>query len=133
MTRKDYRNEQLILQNFSYGELACADFRDTILFCCDFRGAHLYRANFSNAVLVTCNFSGACLTEADFRVRSQRTCSFGNANLDGVIWPSAPDSIGNIDCFYNARSPFLQCAINPSGSCDSCPDFEDGPSSHTID
>ena len=124
MTRKDYRNEQLILHNFSYGELACADFRNATLFCCDFRGAHLYRANFSNAVIVTCNFSGACLTQSDFRVRSQRTCSFSNAKVDGVIWPPDPDSIGNTNCRLNARSPFLRCAINPLGPCEGCQDFE---------
>ena len=31
MTRKHYRGERLILHNFSYQELACADFQDAIL------------------------------------------------------------------------------------------------------
>ncbi|MEM9007987.1 MAG: DUF6464 family protein [Cyanobacteria bacterium P01_F01_bin.86] len=124
MTRKDYRNEQLILHNFSYGELAYADFSNATLFCCDFRGAHLYRANFANAVLVTCDFSDACLTAADFRVRSHRTCSFGNTRVDGVIWPPETNLIGKMDCRHNARSPFLRCAINPLGPCEDCHDFE---------
>ena len=123
MSRKNYHGERLILHDFRYQELACADFQDAILFCCDFRGAHLYRANFANATLVTCNFSGACLMEADFRVRSQRTCSFGNAQLDGLILP--PEEIlGNSDCIHNAQSPFLRCAINPLGPCEGCRDFE---------
>lgn len=123
MPRKHYRGERLILHDFSYQELACADFQDAILFCCDFRGAHLYRANFVNATLVTCNFSGACLVEADFRVRSQRTCNFGNAQLDRIILPpEAP--LGNPDCIHNAQSPFLRCVINPLGPCEDCQDFE---------
>ena len=121
MSRKTYRGERLVLHNFSYQELAWADFQDAILFCCDFRGAHLYRANFANATLVTCNFSGAHLVEADFRVRSQRTCSYGNAQLDGLILP--PEAVlGNPDCIHNAQSPFLRCAINPLGPCDGCQD-----------
>ena len=123
MSRKNYRGARLILHDFSYQELACADFQDAILFCCDFRGAHLYQANFANATLVTCNFSGACLLEADFRVRSQRTCSFGNAQLDGLILPPA-EILGNPDCIHNAQSPFLRCAINPPGPCEGCQNFE---------
>ena len=123
MSRKNYRGERLILHDFSYQELACADFQDVILFCCDFRGAHLYRSNFANATLVTCNFSGACLVEADFRVRSQRTCSFGNAQVDGIIL-SPEEILGNPDCNHNAQSTFLRCAINPFGPCEGCQDFE---------
>ena len=123
MSRKNYRGERLILHDFSYQELACANFQDTILFCCDFRGAQLYRANFSNATLVTCNFSGAWLTEADFRVRSQRTCSFGNTQLDGIIL-SPEETLGNPDCIHNAQSAFLRCAINPLGPCEGCTAFQ---------
>jgi hypothetical protein len=32
--------------------------------------------------------------------------------------------IGNLDCRYNARSPFIRCAVNPSGPCENCPHFE---------
>ncbi|MEM9215059.1 MAG: DUF6464 family protein [Cyanobacteria bacterium P01_F01_bin.150] len=123
MTRKHYRGERLILHNFSYQELACANFQDAILFCCDFRGAHLYRANFINATLVTCDFSGACLNEADFRVRSQRTCSFGNIQCNGIILPPE-DVLGNPNCVHNAQSSFLRCAVNPLGPCEECRDFE---------
>lgn len=29
-------------------------------------------------------------------------------------------NIGDLSCEYNARSPFLRCAINPSGPCQNC-------------
>jgi hypothetical protein len=28
--------------------------------------------------------------------------------------------IGDITCFYNARSELMRCAVNPEGPCDSC-------------
>jgi uncharacterized protein YjbI with pentapeptide repeats len=125
MSRKQYRNERLILHDFSYAELARADFQDAILFACDFRGAFLHSANFANATLVTCDFRGASLVNADLRVRSARNCMFGNADLEGVIWsPEEEGTIGNINCRYNARSPYLQCAIDPFGSCADCNHFE---------
>lgn len=32
--------------------------------------------------------------------------------------------LGDVSCANNARSPYLQCAINPVGDCCNCPDFE---------
>jgi hypothetical protein len=32
--------------------------------------------------------------------------------------------IGNAHCQYNARSPYLRCAIAPNGSCAECPHYE---------
>lgn len=119
MSRKNYCGDRLILHDFRYQELACADFQDAMLFCCDFRGAHLYGANFANATLVTCDFRGACLTRADFRVRSQRTCSYDHARIDGLILPPE-EVIGNPDCVHNARSSLLRCAVNPLGPCEGC-------------
>lgn len=29
-------------------------------------------------------------------------------------------TIGDLSCKYNARSPYLRCAINPSGQCQNC-------------
>jgi uncharacterized protein YjbI with pentapeptide repeats len=125
MTRKQYQGEQLILHQFSYAELACANFQDAILFACDFKGAFLHQANFANATLITCDFTGAALVGADLRVRSLRNCVFINANLEGVIWPPDPiEGIGNLDCLYNARSPLLRCAIHPLGDCEECSHFE---------
>jgi len=28
--------------------------------------------------------------------------------------------IGKVSCKYNARSPYLRCAVNPSGPCQDC-------------
>lgn len=32
--------------------------------------------------------------------------------------------IGKISCKYNARSPYIRCAVNPSGSCEDCRHYE---------
>lgn len=32
--------------------------------------------------------------------------------------------IGEVSCQYNARSPHLRCAINPSGPCEGCPHYK---------
>ncbi|MDJ1171349.1 DUF6464 family protein [Roseofilum sp. BLCC_M154] len=32
--------------------------------------------------------------------------------------------IGDITCQYNARSPYLRCAINPHGPCQDCSHYE---------
>lgn len=32
--------------------------------------------------------------------------------------------IGDISCQFNARSPYIRCAINPSGPCDSCRHYQ---------
>ncbi|MEM6423840.1 MAG: DUF6464 family protein [Cyanobacteria bacterium P01_C01_bin.73] len=31
--------------------------------------------------------------------------------------------IGDVGCRWNARSPYLRCAVNPCGPCDDCPHF----------
>lgn len=33
-------------------------------------------------------------------------------------------TIGDPGCGYNARSPYLRCAVNPSGPCDNCPYYQ---------
>jgi Family of unknown function (DUF6464) len=30
--------------------------------------------------------------------------------------------IGDVSCKYNARSPYMRCAVNPSGLCEGCRD-----------
>jgi hypothetical protein len=37
------------------------------------------------------------------------------------------DAIGDITCVNNARSQYLQCAVNPTGNCAECPHFEATP------
>ncbi len=32
--------------------------------------------------------------------------------------------IGDISCRFNARSPYMRCAVNPCGSCEGCPHYE---------
>lgn len=32
--------------------------------------------------------------------------------------------LGDITCRYNARSELLRCAVNPSGPCDRCADYQ---------
>jgi hypothetical protein len=32
--------------------------------------------------------------------------------------------IGDASCLYNARSELMRCAINPSGPCDRCRDYQ---------
>ncbi|MGL5719873.1 MAG: DUF6464 family protein [Alphaproteobacteria bacterium] len=35
-----------------------------------------------------------------------------------------PNYIGNVNCRFNARSPHLQCTVNPTGDCGNCGEFE---------
>ena len=32
--------------------------------------------------------------------------------------------IGNPSCRFNAHSPYLRCAVNPDGPCESCPHYQ---------
>jgi hypothetical protein len=32
--------------------------------------------------------------------------------------------IGDISCTYNARSPYVRCAVNPDGLCQNCRDYQ---------
>ncbi|MER3432035.1 MAG: hypothetical protein C4288_01035 [Leptolyngbya sp. ERB_1_1] len=32
--------------------------------------------------------------------------------------------IGDFTCAYNARSPYIRCAVNPSGPCETCRSYE---------
>jgi hypothetical protein len=41
------------------------------------------------------------------------------------IWTTFGRSIGNARCINNARSPYIQCAINPMGDCSDCKDYRD--------
>jgi Family of unknown function (DUF6464) len=31
--------------------------------------------------------------------------------------------IGDVSCKFNARSPYMRCAVNPSGLCEGCRDY----------
>jgi hypothetical protein len=41
-----------------------------------------------------------------------------------VYVPGAGYVIGNLSCRFNARSPQLRCAVNPSGPCAGCRFYE---------
>ena len=32
--------------------------------------------------------------------------------------------VGELSCRYNARSPYVRCAVNPCGPCENCTDYE---------
>lgn len=34
--------------------------------------------------------------------------------------------IGDLSCTYNARSPYIRCAINPDGLCQDCRHYQKG-------
>ncbi|MGK7876144.1 MAG: DUF6464 family protein [Xenococcaceae cyanobacterium] len=34
------------------------------------------------------------------------------------------DFIGDPSCRFNARSPYIRCAVNPCGPCENCPHYE---------
>ncbi len=34
------------------------------------------------------------------------------------------NALGDRRCRYNARSPYLRCAVNPSGPCQGCPHYQ---------
>jgi hypothetical protein len=38
--------------------------------------------------------------------------------------PSQVEVLGNQNCINNARSLHLQCAVNPTGNCQECPEFQ---------
>jgi hypothetical protein len=40
--------------------------------------------------------------------------------------------IGDITCIYNARSPYIRCAVNPGGLCQDCRYYESKDNSHSL-
>jgi Family of unknown function (DUF6464) len=32
--------------------------------------------------------------------------------------------VGNVNCRFNAHSPYIRCAVNPSGPCEDCSHYE---------
>ncbi|MDX2272010.1 MAG: DUF6464 family protein [Cyanobacteriota bacterium] len=45
------------------------------------------------------------------------------------VWESPTPSLGDPSCLFNAHTSFLRCAVNPSGPCQGCPDYQRDPSS----
>jgi Family of unknown function (DUF6464) len=55
---------------------------------------------------------------------------------EGLPYDSLPDALSDVRRYLrersknhigNARSPYLQCAINPGGDCSNCDDFKQSP------
>jgi hypothetical protein len=40
-------------------------------------------------------------------------------------WLAGRWVIGDLNCYYNARSEVLRCAVNPDGPCQGCPHYRD--------
>lgn len=55
------------------------------------------------------------LSDLDFVESHEEWCAINRI-------PCNP-GIGSASCFHNARSPYLRCAVNPSGPCEGCADF----------
>ena len=47
-----------------------------------------------------------------------------DSSLGSYRRPVTKYYIGDTTCINNAHSPYLRCAINPSGPCDECPHYE---------
>lgn len=45
-------------------------------------------------------------------------------HLTSIHLEGRPYFIGDISCRFNARSPYLRCATNPTGPCEGCSCYE---------
>lgn len=41
-----------------------------------------------------------------------------------LTWLTPEQYLGDTSCRFNAHSPFLRCAVNPSGPCQNCSSYE---------
>lgn len=44
--------------------------------------------------------------------------------IEEINYTYKHQSIGDITCLFNARSPQLRCSVNPSGPCENCDFYE---------
>ncbi len=56
--------------------------------------------------------------------RSQRLYCLDSGEDNEEIEQLHSYFVGELSCRYNARSPYIRCAVNPSGPCDNCGDYE---------
>ncbi len=56
--------------------------------------------------------------------RSQRLYCLDSGDEDEELEQLHSYFIGEISCRYNARSPYVRCAVNPCGPCDQCSHYE---------
>lgn len=58
------------------------------------------------------------------RLVSARQRTAARRNIPPPSYDAIPLRIlGDRTCEYNARSPYLRCAINPTGPCQGCPHY----------
>ncbi|MGK7929377.1 MAG: DUF6464 family protein [Spirulina sp.] len=63
---------------------------------------------------------GQVRTDTVFRLRANTTLATSSEQCEGEENYSL---IGNTLCHYNARSPYLRCAVYPAGPCQNCLHF----------
>lgn len=52
--------------------------------------------------------------------RELRNLAISNNRNNQTAVADLTKFIGDINCSYNARSPYLRCAVNPDGPCQDC-------------
>lgn len=65
--------------------------------------------------------------EAKAQARLQRTLEYWRSRQLTLMTATAaveePGFLGDLSCQFNARSPYLRCAVNPHGPCQSCTSY----------
>lgn len=87
--------------------------------------------------LIPAIFSLLLMRKAELRAREQLRAAMNSSVTHRLGrfygYPHAPDHryvegigylFGDITCRYNARSPYIRCAVNPAGPCKECPYYE---------
>ncbi|HEY9849999.1 MAG TPA: DUF6464 family protein [Leptolyngbyaceae cyanobacterium] len=67
------------------------------------------------------------MRKAEQRARERLRVAIERASLGPLIIPPPPADlqyIGDTTCKFNARSPYLRCAIAPSGPCEGCRHYQ---------
>lgn len=62
--------------------------------------------------------------EADLMQVRSSTIYWQAARLEMPDLEAETRILGDTTCKFNARSPYLRCAVNPSGSCEDCYHYE---------
>lgn len=77
-------------------------------------------------IIVGLIFGGIWLWIAYWDWRHKQEAKILTVNEFNSTFDNAPQPqfIGDVNCENNARSPYLQCAVNPSGECRLCKDYE---------
>jgi len=67
------------------------------------------------------------MRQAEARARVRLRLVIEEAPLTPLIVPPQPPDqqyVGDITCKFNARSPYLRCAVNPEGPCVGCSHYQ---------